>query len=727
MPAVYVPSQIADINLLGRSLKFGGLSVISSNPGKYSGRQTAGQVYRIECTPAIDCVAIRLVYGNWYTGGTGETPNTNPIRVRAQIRFTTASPPNDTVGDPAYDVQFGGRDVVWIGRGKRAISDPIYVPVRAGQRFFIHNSVSATCPAAPSAPSLSSSGSGSALTASAYGIALTIVYPDGVESAASSATSITPTAGQNIVITAPTTVAGAIGYRVWSTTAGGSTYYDTGLGVIAFGTNASLQRLDFTSQMDQGIERVDVSGATYIVYGGGISGGTATRTANNGEGIGLQSMADLSLIRTILPTAAGNVFAPAAILGLSATCAPSVAIIGDSISVGTGDNGFAAQKGGFMQRAVTAQISGLPYDASIVPYMGHAWLGQGSETALQFVQASGWKRSQIAFMSPYVWSNHGTNDLSLGSAPLIASIYTIARRFTDAGLTYYHSTILPKTNSTDAWQTIANQSLAAASSEGYRRAANNWILDSTAAATITNETMFRGGGGTRAYGVSNVNGDGSATDFVSAYPFLTGSETVRVNGVAKTLTTDYSYLLSGTVNGTVYISGVRFNSAPANGATVTITYTKPAGLKNSANGLQGLTNSIDTGGVLEVDASGTAGLNGGYWKPGAGTTVTSFTPTSVASTSVTNSGASWTVNAYQGLCEYVSADPVTTAAIGQIRCIDYNTATLLQNSNAWTNNPSTSATIQVLTSCYTIDGTHPSSQGHLLMAQFAASIIAGLK
>jgi len=730
MPAVYVPSQIADINLLGRSIEFGGWSVISSNPGKYGGRQSSpsGGVYRVECIPAIDCTAIRLVYGNWYTGGTGETPNTNPIIVRAQIRFSSATPPNDALGDPAYDVQFGGQDFIVIGRGKRAISDPIYVPVRSGQRFFVHSAVSAACPAAPSAPSCAASGSSSLLTASAYGIAVTIVYPGGIESAASPATSITPSAGQNIVVTAPTSVAGAIGYRVWTTTAGGTTYYNSGLGLLPFGTNATFSRIDLVSAAQEGIERVDVAGTTYFPYGGGVSGSTTGAACNNGEGYGSANQIDLTLARFISPAAAGNVYAPCAILGMATYVAPSVAIIGDSISQGTGDGGFAAQQGGFMQRTVTGQTSQAKKDSTITPVLGHSWLGQGSETSLQFSQSSGWKRSQVAMLSPYIWCNYGTNDLASGSAFICSYLYTIAKRFTDCGSTFYQSTICPKTSSTDGWQSLANQTFPGASSEGYRRAVNNWIVDSTGATTVTGEAMFRGGGGSRAYGVSNTGGDGSATVFIPAYPFLTGTETVQVNGVTKALTTDYTYTLSTSINGSTYISGITFVSAPANGATVTITYTKLPGLKNSANGLRGLTLSIDSASAVEVDSGGSALTNGGFWKIGAGTTVTSFTPSATSSTTLTNGSASYTVDAYRGLCAFVFADSVTGAAVGQVRCIDFNTSTVLTNSSSsWTNTPSTSATIRILTSCYTVDGTHPSSQGHLLMAQFAATTIAGLK
>lgn len=66
----------------------------------------------------------------------------------------------------------------------------------------------------------------------------------------------------------------------------------------------------------------------------------------------------------------------------------------------------------------------------------------------------------------------------------------------------------------------------------------------------------------------------------------------------------------------------------------------------------------------------------------------------------------------------IVTDSVTPTAVGQLRCIGYNTATVLTFGQTWTVTPSTSATYQILKS-YTQDGVHPTSFGHLALAQAA--------
>lgn len=687
---------------------------IGTNVNKGTGRITTSQTSRTLCIPQLDVNAVQLVYSNFYTGGTGETPNTNKILVRASIQ-PIGSAINENIADPIYRVTFGGgNDSAIIDSGETIISDPLPVTFLKNTKFFVKSYGTPIGNLAPTAPTVVASGSGSSLNGT-YGVCVSIVYPNGYESLPSTSTSTVVASGLNMVVTSPTAINGALGYRVWTTITNGSgtgSHYDNGGGIIQFGTSYTITSIPTTASL-QSIEAVDPTGALYLPVGGGIAGGTNAGGSNTGEY--LNASVDYTLEgKTGVVSNSANVFSPINILGYNAiSYEKSCAIIGDSISAGVADYGFYRQKGGFMLRSIMSQINALPYDVSINPTIGNIFLGQSGETALQFAANSGFKRSLIANTASTVWSNYGTNDLTNNSITIISSIYTIAKRFLTAGKTFIQSDILPKTASTDYWATIANQSFSILS-EVNRRQLNNWISKTSTNTNITNEIPMRrasGNGGTSYNFYSG--GDGTTLTFISNMPFVIGTEQVYKNAVLQVLTTNYTYLSQTTINGISCASGVSFVVAPTNGMSVTMNYTS---IQTMVNLLGSKCKYMPTSLWVEYNSSGVQQLNGGFFKISEAPVVGPKTATTMAASSITDTTQSWTTDQYRGWCVAIVSDTVTPASVGQVRVIQSNTNNLLTLPAALSPVPSSSATYQIFKS-YMSDGTHPSSQGHLEIAK----------
>jgi hypothetical protein len=687
---------------------------IGTNVNKGTARITTSQTSRILCVPQLDVNAVKLVYSNIYTGGTGETPNTNKILVRASIQ-PMGSTINENIADPIYRVTFGGgNDNIIINSGETITSDPLPVTFLKNTKFFVKSYGTPIGSSAPTAPIVVASGSGSSLNGT-YGVCISIVYPNGYESLPSTSTSTVVASGLNMIVTSPTAINGALGYRVWTTVTNGSgsgSHYDNGGGVINFETSYTITSIP-TSASLQSIESVDPTGALYLPVGGGIAGGTNAGGSNTGE---YQNISvDYTLegkTGTVLNSA--NIFSPINILGYNAiSYEKSCAIIGDSISAGVADYGFYRQKGGFMLRSIMSQINTLPYDVSINPTIGNIFLGQSGETALQFAANSGWKRSLIANTASTVWSNYGTNDLANNSITIISSIYTIAKRFLTAGKTFIQSDILPKTSSTDYWVTIDNQSFSILS-EVNRRQLNNWISQSSTNTTIINEIPMR-----RASGNGGISydfysgGDGTTLIFISNLPFIVGTEQIYKNSTLQTVSTNYTYLSQTTINGISYASGISFVTAPTSGMSITINYTS---IPNMVNLLGSKCKYMPTAKWVEYNSSGIQQLNGGFFKISEAPVVGPKTATTMASSSITDTTQSWTTDQYRGWCVAIVSDTVTPSSVGQVRVIQSNTSNLLTLPSSFSPTPSSSATYQIYKS-YMSDGTHPSSQGNLEIAK----------
>lgn len=137
------------------------------------------------------------------------------------------------------------------------------------------------------------------------------------------------------------------------------------------------------------------------------------------------------------------------------------------------------------------------------------------------------------------------------------------------------------------------------------------------------------------------------------------------------------------------------------------------GQLDSGGALKGI---IDSGKTIEVNADGSAivigpdgnisnGL-GGYWL-GADAPVRTGTATAGSATTLTDSSASFGLNAWAGL---------TLIQQGEYREISANTATQITTQGGnWTSNP-TNGTAYVVRGTNTGDGIHPWNPGHVRMA-----------
>ena len=720
--SVYPPpvTSILSVPTLANSLRVQGWTPIASNPNSLHGTRTTGATnlmvsYRTEHIAAADSASLRLVYANWQTSGIGEYPNTNPIVVRATLEKLSPSGVG-TEDQPRIPVTFGGNLIANLSGYSIIVSDPINFGVAAAEHFYVRTCCSVSLPPAPAAPALTPSTTGGSLpTAVTYFVGLTYVYPTG-ESACSTGTTSTTGAGStnSIAVTAPTSQAGALGYRVYMTVAGGSgtgVYYLLS-GTMPFGNNFTITTAPLNTSPP-------TSPTLYIPGGSSALGGTNFQGVNNGEGYansGLEPLYDG--MGNFSKQTVSSVYSPMAILGEAPQSGwtPGVAMIGDSISDGTGDAGYANNKGGYVWRAIMRQTA-LAYSAGQVPKYGFIYVPQSGEQANQYVSLTNSRlRMTMTALASTIISNYGKNDTSFGGATYALNLTTIQTRYKQNGQKFCQCTIAPATNSTDGWTTVTNQTWASVSQEGYRRQMNNWILDTLASNTITAETPF----GVYASPTSATNmyggGNGVATLFITKYPFQTGTEVVTVNGVSKTQAGgDFSYTATATINGVQYAAGITFTVAPGNGLSVLMNYTKLSGFSTLAGG-SAWYSSFDTASKVEVNGSNVLTQNGGWWYADQSVAVTSGTSSgSNTSTTLNDTGKAWTANAYKGYTARIITCSGVPAAVGQVRCIAFNTVTQLNFNDAWTNTPDGTATYDVRL-VTTQDGVHPSSQGHLMMA-----------
>lgn len=665
-------------------------------------------------------------------------PGPTVQKIRASL-WTTANATtfNQASGDsPIANFTFGGSSTGICERGKQVIGEAHGVYLAQGQPYFLHCGQSCASVAAPSAPSVSASGSGSGFSGGAFYVSLTEHFPDGSESIASAySSSITPTTGQNIVVTAPTNPAnGSDGYRVWISTAGQSSTnypaYDCNVGVVPYGTNATIITPPNTNYLGW-IEDVFASGSSASIIGGGsIFGGTAVGGRANGEGMNT-NVDVIGGTKVSNASNGGNAFMPNAILVSSQQGNfQSAAIESDSIGDGTGDNGYGGSGGiGYLARAFVNQASALQYSPTIIPPQGYVCTAVGGDSAKNFATNQGLSRTQLCNLATNVFCGYGTNDLAFGSSSIVASLQTIAKRHTSVGKNWYYTGILPRGgvgSANSAYTNLTDQVLVVGGlSEGIRRAVNNWAADAVASNAITGENLFQAFAGSvgPTYNVYE-GGNGTATQFITAYPFLEGSETITNGGNACTYSASpsgqnqYSYLLPTTINGQSYASGITFGTAPTNGNLIVGAYTKISGMVAL---LGPLTHYLNAPLAIEINGSGNPQTNGGFialsQTPVIGTIASPQSLTATSSTGFTDSTLTLTQDQYAGYCVAIVSDSVTPTAAGQVQCIATNTTAGVFTCGAWTVQPSTSAKYVILLSNMQTS-THPSSQGHMIIAAY---------
>jgi len=146
---------------------------------------------------------------------------------------------------------------------------------------------------------------------------------------------------------------------------------------------------------------------------------------------------------TVCTPQAGGITIPAAII--AQTSMPTVAIVGDSIAVGTGDIADSSSRQGYLCRAFGGKYACL----NVAVY---------SDTAQNFV-ASHAKRAALVAYASHVIVEYGSNDVvnSRTAAQILADTTTIIGYFT--GKPVAICTLTPRVTTIDAYVTVANQTV----------------------------------------------------------------------------------------------------------------------------------------------------------------------------------------------------------------------------------------------------------------------------
>ena len=572
--------------------------------------------------------------------------NWNDIFVGASVQLCAGI--TDISGNPHYSHFVDGRQITRIAPGGVAYTEPVALPVNAGQILAVNTYVHAILLPAPSAPTLATATTGGFLVASStYALIVAYVFADGAESYTSSTATITvgATGTNTITVTSPGASNGAVGYRVYmagrNAAVNTSTLYGpTGQGMTPIGVSAviAFEKSNFTkifrrSDAYAGIPWVGLSGGGGNFSGNGSYEGQTTGDVRDSLNVNFtpnlnqQYNPSLILSRPRLSMVKANARAPV-----------TLSLIGDSIMAGTGDHGWVPGRGGFAVRAACNQLTKI-FNPALTPAFAHNRSAAGGDKALQYGETSNtsqYERShvELAGFGSTVICNYGTNDLSSGLSAMQTAILQIASWHLRKGQAFYQCTLFPKTASTNGFLTASNQTTGG-SFETVRVNFNSWLRD------------------------------GSAAGFVA--------------------------------------------QAAAS-----------AGVSASLIGV------IDVCKYTEVNASNVLTLNGGFWRIPSTTPLLTGTLTSVAASYQFTDGAkSMTAQTYAGYNFLMTSGVAAPSAsvVGQ-GCISWNNATTFN-----TNNSSIGATPAVgdayaICSLSTIDGTHPSTTGHIWAAQAVIDVSA---
>jgi hypothetical protein len=228
-------------------------------------------------------------------------------------------------------------------------------------------------------------------------------------------------------------------------------------------------------------ERTAVTPTTGTAFprGGCLYGGTGTWATNNGEGAtaGQNYAAGL----TINENPAVYYYSASALLGAlsDGSVATSVALIGDSIMVGTDDAGFG---GGFVGGPGQRIFSTTP----------HILLGCPGEKLADIAQPSGltgnfFIRGALMGLCTHVVSNYGRNDVEQGQtlSQYKANLLALALLCMASGQHFAQMTIFPAPTSTDGWFTATNQTAQdATTKDPLRNSINSWLRDTSSSGFV---------------------------------------------------------------------------------------------------------------------------------------------------------------------------------------------------------------------------------------------------
>lgn len=218
---------------------------------------------------------------------------------------------------------------------------------------------------------------------------------------------------------------------------------------------------------------------TYItVASSGMKWGLNTLHARGGaygeEYVASATPTDLSTTGGF--TAASNQlgYSPLQVLSRNTNTNPYVAIIGDSISDGTGDNGTADGSAGVERGWITR---------ALIPNFPIQVLSQPGGQAAQFGFNQMGHRMAMLGDAEVAIVAYGANDLGANKtfAQLQASLQYIYDYCAARGMRVFGATITPKTTSTDSFATTGNQTKAyTTATETVRTQINDWIRSTPA-------------------------------------------------------------------------------------------------------------------------------------------------------------------------------------------------------------------------------------------------------
>lgn len=177
----------------------------------------------------------------------------------------------------------------------------------------------------------------------------------------------------------------------------------------------------------------------------------------------------------------GHAYGPCAVLTDTRERRPIVAVVGDSIAVGSGDTPPAQRSAGYVMRAL---------DGASIPSVRHAKLAQQGSSLQGFSSGafgSGlWGTSTpsgfnwffpLTAGATHIIHQYGVNDLYAGGTSS-AAMLTLAMNWgwlAARGLSVWQTTVTPITTSTDSWATVGNQTEYSSGFQTARIAVNAWI------------------------------------------------------------------------------------------------------------------------------------------------------------------------------------------------------------------------------------------------------------
>lgn len=160
-----------------------------------------------------------------------------------------------------------------------------------------------------------------------------------------------------------------------------------------------------------------------------------------------------------IATSTDYLYGPTAILGIPELLSkPFVAIVGDSITAGVND----ANMNSWVVRALNALS---------VPWVN---LSMSSEATFRWAtNPYRYRRAPLLSYCTHIICEQGINEITSAQATLLADAQTVWNYLTATGLPVYQTTITPKVTTTDAYATLANQTVTA--DESKRLALNALI------------------------------------------------------------------------------------------------------------------------------------------------------------------------------------------------------------------------------------------------------------